>query len=157
MPWVNIGNLTRLTYQNIRDFYTDMTIIYNAINSTGATYDPDYNPLTPGWETTGYGTYPTDILAKMQRTEANLDLIRNFADWVNPYYLYAMAWNNYTADKYERVKRWIDCINLDKMVIDGLIPKPEYLMGYTEDGASTEEIEDSDGNYIVCYGEEYFT
>ncbi len=154
MPFVNLQPPDRLTYATIGQVYENMQAIYALLSPGGSLPSPDYNPVTGKTETTGYATAIADILPKMQRTEVNLDTLATASaarGCILPEYGAAVTWGAYTYNKYEKVKRWIDCLNMMWKILNGEIPKTAYLQ--TED---EEKITTPDGLPILCYGEEYF-
>lgn len=154
MPFVEMQPPDRLSYVGLKAVYANMQVLYGTMVSGGTLPDPDYNPVTGETESTGYATLIRDILPKLNRTEANLDALAETAviqGFVLPEYNTAYAWGAYTYDKYEKVKRWIECLNQTNRILTNQIPKTQFLQTADELNITT-----SDGKQILCYGEEYY-
>lgn len=154
MPWVDMQPPDRLNYATLWQIYENMLTLYRIMLPGGSLPSPDYNPVTGRTETTGCATAIAEILPKMRRTEANLDTLAATSSargCILPEYNAAATWNAYTYNKYEKVKRWTDCLNMLRKILNNEIPKTVYLQ--TDD---EEKITTPDGKPILCYGEEYF-
>lgn len=150
MSWTAIDDLQTLSAENIEQIYNNLNYIYSSL--TGIEDAKLYpSPTVNGFS--GYNTQLDSILSIIQGIEENMDSVEGAGrTWINEYYVESKinAWTKRTRDKYQKVKRWLDYMNLDYKVLTHQMPQPQYLTD--ENG---EYITDRNNNKILCYGEEY--
>lgn len=152
MSWTAIDDLQTLSAENIEQIYNNLNYIYSKLTGIedAAIYpSPAVNGLT------GYDTPIGSILGIIKGIEENIDSVEGAGrTWVNEYYVESKmnAWTKRTRDKYQKVKRWLDYMNLDYKVLTGRMPQPQYLTDI-----NGEYITDINNNKILCYGEVYAT
>lgn len=150
MSWTAIDDLQMLSAENIEQIYNNLSYIYK--DMLGVTVPLYPTPKEMGFR--GRDTPIGTILGIVKGIEENINQIQNcgYRSWINEYYVEdkTETWTKQTYDKYEKVKRWLDYMNLDYRVFIGEMPKPAYLIDINGDC-----ITDINGNKILCYGEVY--